>query len=283
MTTPKPRASSDTSRSAPDPTTTRVRDELIAKIKAQIAAGGWTQQKAAELSGLTQPRISDLLRGNTSRFSLDALVSISAALERHSSTTEGGTTEYPEADGRHLVAEFMARLAARPVKGRYPAATENSTTERGGKLIATSGFSTIGGRVAVVGGIARYADGSEARMVCGAGVAALYEGRPLAWWAASWTTVTASPARFTTAWLSCSTPTKRRSQVCSIPPTFPRSPKQANHDSAIRGQGREDQSRRHGHQRRFHQRHPRQGDGPRGRHGGLSQVQRRVRDQLGRT
>lgn len=180
MTTPKPRASSDTSRSAPDPTTTRVRDELIAKIKAQIAAGGWTQQRAAELSGLTQPRISDLLRGNTSRFSLDALVSISAALERHLSTTEGGTMEYTEADGLRLVAEFMARLAARPVKGRYPAATESSTTERGGKLIATSGFSTIGGRVAMVGDIARYADGSEARIVSGAGVAALYEGRPLA-------------------------------------------------------------------------------------------------------
>src|SRR6218665_44908 len=146
MTTPKPRASSDTSRSAPDPTTTRVRDELIAKIKAQIAAGGWTQQKAAELSGLTQPRISDLLRGNTSRFSLDALVSISAALERHSSTTEGGTMEYTEADGRHLVAEFMARLAARPVKGRYPAATENPTTERGGNLIPTHPFSTLPGR-----------------------------------------------------------------------------------------------------------------------------------------
>jgi len=180
MTTPKPRATSDTSRPAPDPTTTRVRDELIAKIKAQIAAGGWTQQRAAELSGLTQPRISDLLRGNTSRFSLDALVSISAALERHSSTTEGGTMEYTEADGQRMVAEFMAKLAARPVKGRYPAATESSTTERGGKLIATSGFSTIGGRVAMVGDIVRYADGSEARIISGAGIAALYDGHPLA-------------------------------------------------------------------------------------------------------
>jgi len=157
-----------------------VRDELIAKIKAQIAAGGWTQQRAAELSGLTQPRISDLLRGNTSRFSLDALVSISAVLERHSSTTEGGTMEYTEADGQRLVAEFMAKLAAKPVKGRYPAATESSTTERGGRLIATSGFSTIGGRVAMVGDIVRYADGSEARIVSGAGIAAVYEGHPLA-------------------------------------------------------------------------------------------------------
>ena len=32
----------------------------------------------------------------------------------------------------------------------------------------------------MVGDIVRYADGSEARIVSGAGVAALYEGRPLA-------------------------------------------------------------------------------------------------------
>lgn len=157
-----------------------MRDELIAKIKAQIAAGGWTQQRAAELSGLTQPRISDMLRGNTSRFSLDALVSISAALERHSSTTEGGNMEYTEADGQRLVAEFMAKLAAKPVKGRYPAATESSTTERGGRPIATSGLHTAGGRIALVGDIVRYADGSEARIISGAGVASVYAGRPIA-------------------------------------------------------------------------------------------------------
>ena len=179
MTTPKPRSTSDTSRSAPDPTTTRVRDELIAKIRAQLAAGGWTQQQAAELCGLTQPRISDLLRGNTSRFSLDALVSVSAALERHS-TTEGSTMEYTEADGQRLVAEFMAKLAAKPVKGRYPAATESSTTERGGSPIATSGLHTAGGRIALVGDIVRYADGSEARIISGAGVASVYAGRPIA-------------------------------------------------------------------------------------------------------
>lgn len=168
MTTPKP-----------DPTTTRVRDELIAKIKVQLAAGGWTQQRAAELCGLTQPRISDLLRGNTSRFSLDALVSVSAALERHS-TTEGSTMEYTEADGQRLVAEFMAKLAAKPVKGRYPAATESSTTERGGRPVATSGLHTAGGRIALVGDIVRYADGSEARIISGAGVASVYAGRPIA-------------------------------------------------------------------------------------------------------
>ncbi len=88
--------------------------------------------------------------------------------------------EYTKTDGQRLVAEFMARLAAKPVKGRYPAGTESSTTERGGKLIATSGFRTIGGRAAMVGDIVRYADGSVARIVSGAGIAAVYEGRPLA-------------------------------------------------------------------------------------------------------
>ena len=47
----------------------RVRSELMDKISELIAANGWTQ-----------PRISDLLRGRLSRFSLDALVNIAAAL-----------------------------------------------------------------------------------------------------------------------------------------------------------------------------------------------------------
>lgn len=59
--------------------------------------------------------------------------------------------EYTEADGQHLVAEFMTKLAAKPVKGRYPVATESSTTERSGRPIATSGLHTAGGRIALVG------------------------------------------------------------------------------------------------------------------------------------
>jgi predicted XRE-type DNA-binding protein len=38
--------------------------------------------EAAERCGVTQPRINDLLRGRMSRFSLDALVNIAAALGR---------------------------------------------------------------------------------------------------------------------------------------------------------------------------------------------------------
>ena len=50
------------------------------KIAALLKEHGWTQVEAARHSGLTQPRINDLLRGRVSRFSLDALVNIATAL-----------------------------------------------------------------------------------------------------------------------------------------------------------------------------------------------------------
>ncbi|MFO1343202.1 helix-turn-helix domain-containing protein [Casimicrobium huifangae] len=58
----------------------RLRSELMDKISELIATSGWTQSEAAARCGLTQPRISDLLRGRISRFSLDALVNIASAL-----------------------------------------------------------------------------------------------------------------------------------------------------------------------------------------------------------
>ena len=58
----------------------RVRSELMDKITALVEEKGWTQVEAAERCGVTQPRISDLLRGRISRFSLDALVNIATAL-----------------------------------------------------------------------------------------------------------------------------------------------------------------------------------------------------------
>ena len=69
----------------------RVRAELMEKIAALIADSGWTQADAAEQCGVTQPRVNDLLRGRISRFSLDALVNIAAALGRrvHVELAEG--------------------------------------------------------------------------------------------------------------------------------------------------------------------------------------------------
>jgi predicted XRE-type DNA-binding protein len=58
----------------------RVRAELMNKIATIVAAKGWIQAEAAAHCGVTQPRVNDLLRGRLSRFSLDALVNIAAAL-----------------------------------------------------------------------------------------------------------------------------------------------------------------------------------------------------------
>ena len=60
----------------------RLRSELMDKIAALVAKKGWTQLEAARHCGVTQPRVNDLLRGRISRFSLDALVNIAAALGR---------------------------------------------------------------------------------------------------------------------------------------------------------------------------------------------------------
>jgi predicted XRE-type DNA-binding protein len=58
----------------------RVRSELMDKIAELVEKNGWTQLEAAQRYKVTQPRISDLLRGRISRFSLDALVNIATAL-----------------------------------------------------------------------------------------------------------------------------------------------------------------------------------------------------------
>jgi predicted XRE-type DNA-binding protein len=61
----------------------RVRSELMDKITALIVENAWTQTEAAQRCSVTQPRISDLLRGRIARFSLDALVNIASKLGKH--------------------------------------------------------------------------------------------------------------------------------------------------------------------------------------------------------
>jgi predicted XRE-type DNA-binding protein len=56
------------------------RSELMQEITEIIEKCGWTQTAAAKRCGITQRRMSDLLNGRVSRFSLDALVNIATAL-----------------------------------------------------------------------------------------------------------------------------------------------------------------------------------------------------------
>ncbi|MBI3512780.1 MAG: XRE family transcriptional regulator [Proteobacteria bacterium] len=57
----------------------RARSELMIELSALIERSGWTQKQAAARFGVTQPRISDLVRGRIDLFSLDTLVDMAAA------------------------------------------------------------------------------------------------------------------------------------------------------------------------------------------------------------
>jgi len=54
----------------------KVRSTLMGKLRSIIEEDGLTQARAAELFGVTQPRVSDLVRGRIQLFSIDALVNM---------------------------------------------------------------------------------------------------------------------------------------------------------------------------------------------------------------
>lgn len=56
----------------------RARSELVIELGEVIRKRGMTQSEAAKLFGVTQPRVSDLMRGKIELFSLDALVDMAA-------------------------------------------------------------------------------------------------------------------------------------------------------------------------------------------------------------
>ncbi len=56
----------------------RARSDLMQALEKHIKSAGWTQTEAAAHLGVTQPRISDLLRGKLGQFSLDHLVTMLA-------------------------------------------------------------------------------------------------------------------------------------------------------------------------------------------------------------
>ena len=54
----------------------KVRADLMLDLRSYIQQRGWTQKEAAEFLGETQPRISNLMKGKISRFSVDKLINL---------------------------------------------------------------------------------------------------------------------------------------------------------------------------------------------------------------
>ncbi len=61
----------------------KLRSVLMMEFKKYLIRTEMSQVQAAKLFGVTQPRVSDLLRGKVNLFSLDALVNTATAAGLH--------------------------------------------------------------------------------------------------------------------------------------------------------------------------------------------------------
>ena len=61
----------------------RLRSSLMMALKAHLTHTGLSQAQAAKLFDVTQPRVSDLMRGKINLFGLDALVNMATAAGMH--------------------------------------------------------------------------------------------------------------------------------------------------------------------------------------------------------
>ncbi len=57
----------------------KLRSKLMMELTNHLTRSGMSQAEAAKLFGVTQPRISDLMRGKINLFGLDALVNMTVA------------------------------------------------------------------------------------------------------------------------------------------------------------------------------------------------------------
>jgi predicted XRE-type DNA-binding protein len=61
----------------------KLRSTLMMALKDHVARTGLSQAEAAKVFGVTQPRVSDLMRGKIELFSLDTLVNMIGAAGLH--------------------------------------------------------------------------------------------------------------------------------------------------------------------------------------------------------
>jgi predicted XRE-type DNA-binding protein len=64
--------------SEPEAENLKLRSELMIKVESFVEKSGLTQQEAARVLRITQPRLNLLLKGKIEKFSLDALVNMLA-------------------------------------------------------------------------------------------------------------------------------------------------------------------------------------------------------------
>lgn len=61
----------------------KLRSVLLTALKNHLTRSQMSQAQAAKLLGMTQPRVSDLMRGKINLFGLDSLVNMATAAGLH--------------------------------------------------------------------------------------------------------------------------------------------------------------------------------------------------------
>lgn len=86
-------------------TSMKARSALMMELSALIQKREMTQAEAADWLGVTQPRISDLMRGKINLFSLDMLVDMAALAGMAPTVQVSSTVIPPQATARHAPAK----------------------------------------------------------------------------------------------------------------------------------------------------------------------------------
>jgi predicted XRE-type DNA-binding protein len=60
-----------------------MRADLMAQLRLVVEKRNWTQVEAAQVLGISQSRVSDLMRGKWDKFSLDMLVTLATRAGLH--------------------------------------------------------------------------------------------------------------------------------------------------------------------------------------------------------
>jgi predicted XRE-type DNA-binding protein len=81
----------DLGLSAPEAGNLRVRAWLMAKISRWINENGYKQKQAAEVLGITQSRVSDLMTGKIQKFTVDNLLTMMSVIGYEIEPVESGT------------------------------------------------------------------------------------------------------------------------------------------------------------------------------------------------
>ena len=76
----------------------KLRSGLMRALEEHIRSQAWTQAEAARRLGVTQPRVSDLLRGKINLFGLDTLVNMVVAVGLRVEMSVGKAIEKTNAD-----------------------------------------------------------------------------------------------------------------------------------------------------------------------------------------